>query len=278
MQYFASMENTAYFYWQIDLLIESFKTANLDDKLVIGIAQNEISKKPLIFSKNITNHKQKIIHENIGEQKKYLPINQPLAILLALNNNAIDDSEFALIHPDMILVEPLESYQENIVFQTGAEDPALYEKILPYLKELAERNEMKVENLPPSIPIDGTMIFRDVKPSFFERVVARMFHLNDVHKNEEWDIAKAAWIITIYEHLGEYTCRGAALEKSLTTHEVQANLIHYRHGIPPVFNKKFYGNKMLDMMENPYDVLLHCNATDSMDFVHKLIHSCRQKK
>ena len=44
MQYFVSAENSSYFYWQLELLIESFLMQGMEKDLVIGLAENEDQK------------------------------------------------------------------------------------------------------------------------------------------------------------------------------------------------------------------------------------------
>lgn len=275
MDYFVSIENSGYFYWQVDLLLESFKAAKVDGPIV-AIAENNTSPKPAMFTKNIIAHDNKFSHANIGCERGYPPLNKPYAILLALQNKLLS-SHFAVLHPDMVLVNPLKEYEENIVFHAQPPDKDFKKHIDPYLEEIAKANNLKFEDFPPHIPIGGTIIFRDVKPGFFERVISRMAQLYKEHGDKKFDVAKAAWTITIYEHLGQYSVKGLSIEKRLLDHEVEANLIHYCHGLPPLFSKRFYGFEGFQMMTDPYQVLLEHNPSDATDYVQKLIHNYRSK-
>ena len=278
MQYFVSIENSAYFYWQIELLLESFKMLKLQDSLVIGIAENEESLKPARFSKNIISHPHKFIHQNQGRKMNYLPLNKPYSLLLALENELIKPP-FAVLHPDMILVKPLEfkkDEKESIVFHAAPEvEKELLDGIKPHLEELAKANNLDFEKLPPQIPLIGTMMFRDVDKKFFRRVLARTSSL--LQQDHKWDVARGAWMITMYEYLAEYGCRGAYFEKRLIDHGVDANIIHYRKGLPPVFSKKFYGYKNLQMTIDPHIVLLEVSPTDTMHFVQEVVRSYQKK-
>ena len=274
MEYFVSMENSGYFYWQVDLLLESFKAANVNGPLV-GIAENNTSKKPAMFAKNILTHTSKFSHDNFGQEQGCPPLNKPYAIILALRNKLLS-SHFAVIHPDMVLVNPLKENEENIVFHEQQPNEDFKKNIDPYIKEIADVRKIDFKDFPDCIPIGGTIIFRDVDLTFFERVLARMAQLHKKHGNA-FDIAKAAWVITIYEYLGKYSVKGVYLEKRLMDHEVEADLIHYRHGLPPLFSKKFYGFEDFQMMTDPYQVLLEYNPSDATDYIQKLIRKYRSK-
>ena len=275
MEYFVSIENSGYFYWQIDLLLESFKATKVDGPIV-AIAENNTSKKQAMFAKNIITHGNKFSHTNFGRERGYLPLNKPYAILLAIKNKLLS-SHFAVLHPDMVLVNPLKEYEENIVFHAQPPNVDFKKHIDPYLEKIATDSKLKLKDFPPHIPLGGTMIFRDVKPGFFERVIARMAQLYREHGDKKFNIAKAAWTITIYEHLGIYSVKGLSIEKRLIDHEVEANLIHYCHGLPPIFSKRFYGFDDFQMMIDPYKVLLEYNPSDATDYVQKLVRSYQSK-
>jgi hypothetical protein len=275
MDYFVSIENSGYFYWQIDLLLESFKFAKINPPLV-AIAENNDSLKPAKFAKNIVSHPKKFIHDNIGKKYNYPPLNKPYAITIALKNKILS-TPFAVTHPDMVLVQPLKEYEENIVFHATPPDTQIEKAVEPYLKEFATANKIPMDKLPPHIPIGGAIIFNKVDVGFFERVIVRMIQLHKKHQNE-FNVAKAAWLITIYEHLDKYTVKGISLEKNLIDHEVERPIIHYNHGLPPLFNKKFYGFNEFQIMSNPYEILLAYNPTDATNYVQKIVNECQKEQ
>ncbi len=83
MQYFVSVENSSYFYWQLEILIESFLMQGLENKLVIGFAENE-SQKLKGLSSNIVKYGKKFILNNDGRKLDYLPINRINSIRYAM--------------------------------------------------------------------------------------------------------------------------------------------------------------------------------------------------
>ena len=73
MQYFVSAEKTPYFYWQLELLIYSFKRFGLEDQLVIGLAESEEGgpSAPKYLAKC-----RYLLHENYGKNLGYSPLNK----------------------------------------------------------------------------------------------------------------------------------------------------------------------------------------------------------
>jgi len=274
MQYFVSIENTTYFYWQIDLLIESFKMCGQEDNLVIAIAENDGPKSPN-YGKNLLQHKHRFMHNNLGKNRNYLPLNKFYGLTLALSNKVIK-SPFAVIHPDMVLQKPLEEPDVNILFQNNPNTIPLVEKIKPQLEEMAEKNKFDLKRLPPSIPLGATMVFKNVAPDFFNRVMARTNWFISKNPQADWDLATAAWLLTIYEHLTSYKTKAISLECRLIDNDFPANLIHYRSGLPPVFSKKYYKG-LLQVGRNPYDVLMAHNPTSATEFMRKVVQSYRAK-
>jgi hypothetical protein len=272
MQYFVSIENTNYFYWQIELLIESFKMCNLEDNLIIGIAENNEAK-PTIFSKNIVGHPHKFLHVNYGEKNNYLPLNKPFSIIVALESGILK-SPFAVIHPDMVIQKSLEEPDVNITFQGDPSVGTLVDKIKPQLQEMADENKFDINLLPANIPLGSTMIFKDVPKEFFYRVMARMNWYAIKNPEADWDLAKAAWLLTIYENLGKLKAKVMSLECRLIDNEFPANLIHYRYGLPPAFSKKYY-TKFMRFDENPHEMLMTHNPTSATDFIQKVVQSYR---
>lgn len=97
MDYFVSIENCQFFRWQIELLYESMRIFGLENNLVIGCA--DLEKKTLRFPRVF-------YHENYGRKNKYLPFNKTYSLCFALKNKLIKQP-FAIIDPDMIMVNPL---------------------------------------------------------------------------------------------------------------------------------------------------------------------------
>lgn len=272
MQYFVSIENNAYFHWQTELLIESFKLKGLQDSLVIGVADSKPGAAPLSV-KNLLNHKNKFKHINYGESKDLPSLNKIYSLVSALKEGMLKQP-FTLLHPDMLLFKPIEfDLQHNITYQ---HDPSSDDKIA--------KVKFDVQNRFGStwVGFGNTMIFKDVPLDFFENTLSIMESLQKEHGNH-WDVEKAAWLYSLihyYSNETPLTFHPQQLEMSLLHPDDNANIIHYNHGIPPVFHKKHfkYEHPMFIMtdFDNPYDVFEIHNPTRISDYMKTVIKSYRQ--
>src|SRR5208283_4673566 len=115
MEYFVSAEDTSYHHWQLELLIESFKAHNLQEKLVIAVASNP-EEKLIDFTANLKTTKRIFMHDNIGRKRGFLPLNRPYSLFAAVSQGLVK-LPVTLIDPDMILTTPVPAPKENIQFQ-----------------------------------------------------------------------------------------------------------------------------------------------------------------
>jgi len=249
MDYLVSIERTAYFHWQIELLIESFRHHNLQDSLVIAIADGDDPFE--CYLPNFYQHERKFLHANNLACKN---ANKFHAISAALQNKLIQQP-FVLIHPDMILMKPLDFVSSaNILFHDENYPPI--PEIAPHIQEIAKLKG--VEEL-PWLSVGGVMRFQDVPVEFFDQALQNCLKLK-IEFPEHHFVERAAWILTIYEWLGALTCEANVFEITLMNHDVESNFIHYKYGIPPMFNKHMFRfDGSISTGTDPYDVLLQNN-------------------
>lgn len=276
MQYFVSAENSSYFYWQLELLIESFKLKGIEDKLVIFLAENN-DPKIKGFSKNLVRHKNKFEHENFGLKNNYLPLNRPYAIIQALRGGYIK-FPFALIHADMILRSPLqEEFEEDIILDSYFIKPSNYNVTNEIDEILKNRGLEKRENAPETLPPFGAIVFNNaLNELFFNSVINKIKKFIET-KNDNFPFEYAAWETCFFEILGGYSFSGKQISSGLLDN-LENNFIHYKYGIPPYFNKKYFldNNKILTSRISPYDTILEHNLTSNSNLVNKVINSYRK--
>lgn len=271
MQYFVSIENTSYFYWQVELLIQSFKRLKLQDQLVIAIAEND-EPKMHEFAKNITGHQSKFLHQNFGEQKKYKPFNRIFS-LVKLMEMGVLQQPFAMIHADMVLKNPLKAYDSSIVLQHPSQKT--FPEIEKYVNEVANLKNLTRSQLPELLRFDGTVIFNNMPKEFFYRVWQREEELLNEH-GPDWPCEAAAWALSLFDMTGLVTVRYEYLDGNLLEHLTEPNFVHYKHGIPPVFNKRFYRfDKPMSFSNSPFDCLMQYNPSTLSDYVQKTIESLK---
>lgn len=284
MQYFVSTENTSYFYWQLELLIESFAMHGLQDDLVIAMAEND-SQKVGGFSSHIVGHANKFIHPNEGRHTGYLPLNRVGSIRYALAYGLLR-FPFVLIHSDMVMRRPLEDPagdQPSIILNNFedfpiSEEDVVKKEIASDLESLAEERGVTVDELPKvpflSPPIIFNESFASVAEVFFARLQNNMMKIAD-RRGPSFPCEKAAWELTLTESFQHCSVAGKFLASPLLFDSEDSNFIHYRTGIPPVFHKKFYRYEegVYLVGQGPYDTLLEHNPSLGTDYVQRVVRS-----
>lgn len=251
MDYLVVIQNTPFFHWQAELLIESFKIANMQDSLVVGIV--DIDEKITIDLKNIRNHKRKFKSDNYPSD--FIPINQAYLTYIALKKEIIKQP-FALIHADTIFLKALSPIEGNISFSVNPHilnDFKTFDKILP---------------------LGGIYQFNAVPDVFFERV---MYNTNQlINKLDKALVNRAAWMQT----LAEYTkgkVEGVPTEVKMWENITkEASFIHYSKGYPPFFNKKMFSDTIFSLSaDNVFNVLMdpENNITTSTNYMQQIVKS-----
>jgi hypothetical protein len=276
MQYVVSAENNSYFYWQLELLIESFKINGIDNQLTVFLAENDLPKISG-FSKNLINHKNKFEHENFGLKNNCLSLNRPFAILQALRSGYLK-FPFALIHADMVLKTPLkEEFEEDIILDSYFLKPSNY-KISEEINEILNKRGLQDRTKAPDmLPPFGVIVFNNaLNELFFHSVINKTIKFNET-KGKNFPSEYAAWEISFFEILGGYSFEGKNFSCGLLD-ESESNFVHYKYGIPPYFNKKYFvdNNKILSGRISPYDVILEHNLTSNSNYLNRIINSYRK--
>lgn len=287
MQYLVSVENSNYFYWQIELLIESFLMHGLQDNLVIAMADND-DPKISSYSKNLVKYCKKIIHPNFGKEKEYLPANRFYSLYKLFELGEIQ-TPFCIIHADMIMKNPIDKYNDkNYNFIINNNDVYKNYLTIDYIKEsgikdLLSKDENltgidlddSIENFPYSMPIIfNENLDKDFLNKFFQRLVMNLDLLLKTKNSKTFPIEKTCWTHTFLESMGKYNATGKFLSCDLMSLEsFDVPFIHYKNGIPPVFNKKFFKFEKGRYAEGPYDVILQNNPTENTDYLHQVIKS-----
>jgi len=288
MQYFVSIENSSLFYWQIELLIESFVMNGVQDDLVIAVAQND-DPKVKGYSRNLIKYGVKFMHANFGTEAGHPPLNRVVALRSALSGGAID-FPFTLLHSDMIMRKPFSLGELNpgydMIINNCDETPEqmrteIKQAIKPGLVKMAEERGLKVEDFPEipafSAPIIFNESFRSLSEVFFARLHSNTLDLIE-SKGGKFPCERAAWELTLAEAFQHCSVKSEFLAAPMMSDETEANFIHYKNGIPPVFHKRFFkfDEASIRTGQCPYDVILEHNPTPNTDYVHEVIKSYRK--
>jgi len=281
MDYFVSIENNPYHRWQVELLIESFKKHGLQDKLLIGIAENNTPQYGG-FTRNLMEHERKFAHNNHGEEQGYKPLNKPYALMAALTNNMLS-TPFAVLHPDMVLYKPLEETgMQDIYFNVERENANLKRRLRSHIKKvLVDRGDAGEL---PWLGGSGFLAFKNVSALFFVRVMHYMDKFRKDHSNWD-DVDHAAWLMAMYELFNLAMFQGRYYECDLLNSVEaipNACVIHYKVGVPPYFSKKHFlfqdPSQFTLGAFDPMDILGQYDQTTSMEYMMELVQSYKKSQ
>lgn len=289
MQYFVSIENTSYFYWQTELLIESFAMLGLESSLLVGIADND-SQKIGGFSTNIVRHVNKFVHPNEGKSRGYLPLNRVSSIRYALAYGALK-FPFTLIHADMVLKNPVEDPDDSypsVTLNNFEDAPMTDEELVKnelshFVKKLAEDREIEEKEIPTvpffSPPVVFNKPFESISDIFFSKLQTNMMEIAD-KKGPAFPCEKTAWELTLTESFQHCSVYGKFLAAPLLFDAENANFIHYRTGVPPVFHKKFfkYEDGAYLAGQGPYETLMEHNPSLGTDYVQSVVRAYADRR
>lgn len=244
MDYFVSAENTPYHQWQLELLIESFKSQDLDDSLVIALAESDVSPKPE-FCRNLWNHERLFCHTNIGKTRGYNKLNELYSLVWVLENGTLKQP-FAIIKPDMVL--------NKAIVMDDDRPSVLFHPSPFFTSDYVEENTHNLQKYLPEnvdlgknwIPLGDMICFNDVPVAVLERTIIATellaFEQIRAGRNEVWkDTDKAAWALNLMDYVGYLVFRGEyRLTMNMLDPVGEANFVHYENGLPPVFSKYMF--------------------------------------
>lgn len=277
MEYLVSAENTQYYQWQLELLIESFKHNNCEEDLLVCLSASDVPVHP-DYWRNIPNHKRLKGHENIGKIRGYAGLNALYDLYLAIQDKSITQP-FAYIPTDVVLKEKL-----NLTLQSEIAE-IVFSPSPFFTLELAEEsvgpfweatNRTKSDYETKWVSLGPIIIFNKIPEAFFYRaiVIAEKLALQQLlRKQPIWEhTAKLAWSMNISEYLDFIILRG---DYSLTMNMLDngnSPFIHYEHGMPPVFNKTMfqYASPEFVSFGDPFEILAENAPTKSSYFMSEL--------
>lgn len=289
MQYFVSAENSSYFYWQLELLIESFVMQGLDKSLVIGLAEND-EQKIRGFSSNIVKYGTKFMIPNDGREKGYLPLNRINSIRYALAYGVLK-FPFVMIHADMVLKNPIslsgDDEDYGIVINNfdefSAKETDLVAEELDSLKvKLCEEREVEADDINRIPYFSAPVVFNKpmeyVSDLFFSKVQAYEEQLL-LSKGPDFPCERTAWEMALMESFQHFAIKGRFMAAPMVFDGEDFNFIHYKMGIPPVFHKKYfrYDQGAYYSSMGPYETIMDHNPTTNTKYVHQVIRSYNKR-
>ena len=259
MNYFVSVEDSYYHSWQIELLIESFKVLGLEDNLYISVAQSD--KEYLKNNINFSTHAKKYIHKNIGRQTGILKLNKWGSLYTLIENNILS-LPVTVIDPDTVIQKDIKIQDEQLVF--SIDHSFVYNKRYAKLVRLSKNETNKWPNL------GEVFVFNELPLNFFNdmAIFCQMVGLDP----NKYQVDKVALFATLCKHKVSKISASNDIEGNLIESQLK-NIISYRHGVNPVFNKKLYKSNDMNFSmatDNPINLLSKMDHTPSLEYVSKV--------
>lgn len=277
MEYFVNCENTPYYHWQLELLIESFKRHGLEKQLLVGLAEATapINKH---FCRNLYSHERLFAHQNIGSIRGYKGLNRTYSLYWAVNSKAISQP-VCYMASDVVLRRPLDiSFQGNVPGIVFDPDPFFTideaEKTVGPFWEW--RGRPKSDYDLRWVPVGPIMIFNQIPAMIFQRVstIAESLALQQLLAGKEiWEHTdKLAWAINLADYVGHIQIRGDYTLAMNMLGGGDSPFIFYEHGLPPVFNKTMFQYSPPNYVSfgDPFEVLAANSPTPASHFISQL--------
>ena len=272
MQYFTSIDNTPYFHWQTELLIESFRMKGMQDDLYIGIGNPQAHGLPKLTT-NLRSHPNKFFFEAYSGHPA---LSRIYAATLAVMNGAIE-APFALIDCDTVLLKPLEGSPEaDITFHMAEEDETLKTALEPKIRQLCKDYKINRDAI-GWLPVGHTIVFNKIEETMLFRALQWGERIVQ-EEGDDLDVERAAWIMAFHDYLLKSKLDARFYEATLLHHNIEASLIHYDHGLPPDFVKKNFTYKdgaigFLAAGGDPYNAILKSNPTSMTNALQTVVKS-----
>ena len=220
MDYFISIENCQYMIWQAELLKESLKLLNMEDKLVVGCTEGN----------TLANFDRVLYHENVGRQSGCLCANKPYAVWKALEQKVISLPVFVL-DPDCIVVLPIKPKTHSFSAQyCWFMEP----------KNLKEYN-LNFDNWKSA----GVMY--QANENIFQNVFLKTIKLKNLkNKTANWQKDMVAFNQELQKFNDVEVVNDYEMpldDRIYCPNNRNAHVIHYCNGLIPYFDKRLHNDK-----------------------------------
>ena len=277
MEYFVSYSQKAYHDWQIELLIQSFKNHNLQDKLTVAGANTGENRYK--FLANILNHENFFNHLSIGLKRGFQQLDEIYSLAFYQESKKLG-SEICVMQPHTVLKNPkyLEELRTNQSSATVSVDPFFTfdyaeKNAGDFWVKQAHSREFYKNNW---LPVGSIILFNNLSEKISTRaiIVAEQIILNQIQqKIPVWsESIKLAWAISIADYLGLIKIEASYNLVSNMIDGANAPFIDYKDGVLPVFNKSMFSFAPPFGMSfgDPIEVLATCKMSPNADYLSQI--------
>ena len=276
MDYFISFETCPFNEWQMELLLESFKKHELTENLMLATTRKNCISYWSV--ENLKNHPHKIIHENIGDKKGYLPLNDIYSLIWCLEKEKIS-MPLAIIPPHSVIKKPLPKFNEDnksIVFLYQVDPFFTFEQAEKNTGEFWKNYKEKKHYMENWANL-GTIMVMDNMPKIFFMKVAKIMEELIVHQIMEkkpiWEHTnRLAWTICLADNKEDIQIFTPKDLITMMLSQKDGSIIDYQMGLPPIFSLSMFRFPEPDYFSfgDPIKILSDCIQTPNSHYISNL--------
>jgi hypothetical protein len=247
MDYFLNIDNTPYYQWQTELLIESFKEKKCSNDLFLALTNStNTSFLNNNFTKNIFSHNRTYSFDDIGSKKGFPELNKFICLANCITKKLIKQPFFVL-EPDVVLHNNIDMlFSKNYCEFIFAIDPF-------FTLESAEENvgpfwewfNLEKDNLESNwVPLGECYAFNNIPDGFFYKVIkdAEKMALHQLlnQKNIWSRTVELSLAMNLSNNITNISCRGDYKIVAPVMFSSESYFISYKDGILPSFHKSMF--------------------------------------
>jgi len=255
MNYFVSIGDSYSHYWQINILINSFKKIKLEQNLHVAISTDLNIKNNFLDCQNV------YLFKNIGNTKEYLKYNKWYCLYQLLKKNIIK-LPVTVLEPHTAIIKSTEDLDGDIIYNIN--NNFCFDE-----KYVFDNNFLKLakENW---IRIGDNLVFNNIDISFFSNILDNMelysMHLDDYKYLDSFCLINSIWSYKIKNLVGLNN-----LESYLPQNDLNY-ILDYRSGFKNIFNKSFFKQKNIQLSgDSIKDIIQKNRFSECLNFFYSVI-------
>lgn len=282
MEYFVSAQGRAGEEWQLELLLQGFKSLGIDDQILVAVADAGDHHYPI--QKNVNGHRRLFRHASSGEKRGHQRLDEIYSLQWAMENGKIGQ-EVCVIRPWHV---PTQSHFSP--FKIKDLPSVVFQPDQFFTFDLASRSAgdfWKEFNRDESFyrdrwaPLGGIICMQAISAQFVGALanIAERLIVNQIGKGRRvWDCTvDLAWAVALIEaiDLKQAYIYGDYEMASFMNESRRAPFVDYRHGMPPVFSRSMFTLPDSEAISfgDPIEVLAGCINTANSHILAKLAAS-----
>lgn len=256
MNYFVSIGDSYSHYWQINILINSFKKLNLQNNLFISVSTDLNLKNNFLDCPNV------YIFKNIGNVKQYLKYNKWYCLYQLLNKDILK-LPVTVLEPHTALIKDTDSLSGNIIYNIN--NNFLFNK--KYIFENINFENSVSDNW---IRLSDNLVFRSLDISFFSNILENMeiysMFLDDYENLDKFCLMNSIWKNKVDNVVGLNN-----VESYLPQNELNY-ILDYNLGFKNIFQKSFFKDKNIQFSgDNIKDLMFKNRFNHCLNFFYSVM-------